>query len=192
MLDAMRGYLQIAEGLSALARERAVGFARSALAQTGVDVDRLGATLADLASAGRSNQALLVNFVRAEIDRTVAALGVVSAADVAKVTASLDRLERRLAALEAAVEEPGGPAPEHHGGDAPVVSPDLAAARRATPPAAGTPTPPAAARAPRKTAARKPTASRAATAAGAKAGASAAGKAKATPTDGASAGTEAP
>lgn len=110
-LDALRGYVQLASGLTEVTRRRAVDEAKALLAQR-PDLDQIVSaqadtgkrvsaargqvqTLADeLMATSKSNRDLLGAFVRAELERGVAALGLVRAEE-------LDDLRARLARLEA-------------------------------------------------------------------------------------------
>ena len=109
VLDGLRGYVQLASGLSDVTRERALAAAKSLLAQgeAGVGVvvptpvrTQVGALTDDLMATSRANRSLLVNLVRAEVERSVARLGLVSQQELAAATRRSQSLERRVEELE--------------------------------------------------------------------------------------------
>jgi polyhydroxyalkanoate synthesis regulator phasin len=109
VLDGLRGYIQLASGLTDVTRERARSAAKSLLAQgeagAGVVVPpalraQVGALTEDLLATSRANRALLVNLVRAEVERSVARLGLVSQQELAAASRRSQSLERRVEELE--------------------------------------------------------------------------------------------
>lgn len=115
VLDGLRGYLQLAIGLTEVSRERAREAARLLVAQGGtwvgavvpdtVRVQVISLT-DDLLATSRTNRNLLLSVVRGEVERTVARLGLVSAQDLTTAGRRLDRVERRVTDLEAQVVGP--------------------------------------------------------------------------------------
>ena len=112
VLDGLRGYLQLASGLTDVTRERARAAARAVVAQGGTSVGavvpdtvrvQVVSLTDDLLATSRANRDLLLHLVRGEVERTVARLGLVSAQDLAGAGRRLDRIERRLTDLEAQV-----------------------------------------------------------------------------------------
>ena len=121
-LDALRGYLQLAGGLTEVTRRRAVQEAKALLALRpdldglipektkgrASDVSGQVQALADeLMATSKANRDLLTAFVRAEVERGVAGLRLVRADE-------LDALRARVARLEATV--PGATAPARKAG----------------------------------------------------------------------------
>ena len=109
VLDGLRGYIQLASGLTDVTRDRALAAAKSLLAQgeAGVGVvvptpvrAQVGALTDDLLATSRTNRTLLVNLVRAEVERSVARLGLVSQQELAAATRRSSSLERRVEELE--------------------------------------------------------------------------------------------
>ena len=109
VLDGLRGYIQLASGLTDVTRERALAAAKSLLAQgeagVGVVVPtpvriQVGALTDDLLATSRANRDLLINLVRAEVERSVARLGLVSQQELAAATRRSQSLERRVEELE--------------------------------------------------------------------------------------------
>ena len=109
VLDGLRGYIQLASGLTDVTRDRALAAAKTLLAQgeAGVGVvvptpvrAQVGALTDDLLATSRTNRTLLVNLVRAEVERSVARLGLVSQQELAAATRRSTSLERRVEELE--------------------------------------------------------------------------------------------
>ena len=112
VLDGLRGYLQLAIGLTEVSRERAREAARLLVAQGGTSVGavvpdtvrvQVISLTDDLLATSRTNRNLLLSVVRGEVERTVARLGLVSAQDLTTAGRRLDRVERRVTDLEAQV-----------------------------------------------------------------------------------------
>jgi polyhydroxyalkanoate synthesis regulator phasin len=115
VLDGLRGYLQLAIGLTEVSRERAREAARLLVAQGGTSVGavvpdtvriQVISLTDDLLATSRTNRNLLLSVVRGEVERTVARLGLVSAQDLTTAGRRLDRVERRVTDLEAQVVGP--------------------------------------------------------------------------------------
>ena len=84
VLDGLRGYLQLATGLTDVTRERALAAAKALAAQgeasVGVVVPesvrtQVSALADDLVATSKANRDLLVSLVRVEVERSVARLG---------------------------------------------------------------------------------------------------------------------
>lgn len=108
VLEGLRGYLQLATGLTDVTRERARAAARALVAQGEAGVgavvppvrSQVTALTEDLLATSKANRDLLMHLVRGEVERSVSRLGLVSAQDLAAATRRADRLERRVAELE--------------------------------------------------------------------------------------------
>jgi polyhydroxyalkanoate synthesis regulator phasin len=112
VLDGLRGYLQLATGLTEVTRERARAAARSLVAQGGAGVDavvpapvksQVTTLTEDLLATSKANRDLLVHLVRGEVERSVARLGLVSRADLDAERRRADRLAARVRELETTV-----------------------------------------------------------------------------------------
>jgi polyhydroxyalkanoate synthesis regulator phasin len=112
VLDGLRGYLQLATGLTDVTRERARAAARSVVAQGGASVDavvpqqvksQVTTLTEDLLAASKANRALLLHLVRAEVERSVARLGLVSKVELDAERRRADRLEAKVRELETKV-----------------------------------------------------------------------------------------
>lgn len=108
VLEGLRGYLQLATGLTDVTRERARAAARALVAQGEAGVgavvppvrSQVTALTEDLLATSKANRDLLMHLVRGEVERSVSRLGLVSAQDLAAETRRSHRLERRVAELE--------------------------------------------------------------------------------------------
>ena len=112
--DAVRGYLQLAMGLTEVTKQKANDAAKAVAGQLGIQgEDALAGagvaagiasqqvqTLAeDLLAAARSNRKLLTDLVRVEVDAVVNRLGITDQKQVEAVRATLAKLEEQLAGL---------------------------------------------------------------------------------------------
>lgn len=109
VLDGLRGYIQLANGLTDVTRARALATARALVAQGEAGVgavvpapvrSQVGTITEDLLATSKANRDLLVNLVRAEVERSVARLGLVSAQELQASTRRSRSLERRVEELE--------------------------------------------------------------------------------------------
>jgi polyhydroxyalkanoate synthesis regulator phasin len=103
MLEALRGYVTLASGLTEASRRKALDTARAVLSQApgqdGAPAQRQMQQLADeLLATARSNRELLRQLVRGEVQRAVHALGLVREAEFSALSARVERVERTLAA----------------------------------------------------------------------------------------------
>ncbi len=103
VMDALRGYVQLANGLTEVTRQRAQQAAKALLQQTGADALTSGLTgkvtdLADeIVATSKSNRKLLQAIVENEVEGAVARLGFVRSEEVAALTRRVEGLERELA-----------------------------------------------------------------------------------------------
>ncbi len=108
VLDGLRGYLQLATGLTDVTRERARAAAKALVAQGEASVgavapgvrEQVSLLTDDLLAASRANRNLLVNLVRTEVEHSVARLGLVSSHEVDAATRRARALEKRVEELE--------------------------------------------------------------------------------------------
>lgn len=103
VLDAVRGYLQLASGVTEMSRQRALSAARSMLSGSGSGTEQVSSLAEDIVETSRSNRDALVALIRTELDRALSRLGLATAEEVAALSA-------RITALEAAGSPPAGPA----------------------------------------------------------------------------------
>ncbi len=135
VMDAVRGYVQLASGLGDVTRARATEIAKSLLAG-GRDVPGPGAvkdqvsSLADeIMTQSKANRDLVLTVVRAEVERAVASLGFAASDEVGVLRRRVERLEDQLAASGSAAssgsvrEGKAAPAPRPSTASAPKPGP---------------------------------------------------------------------
>jgi len=118
VMDALRGYVQLASGLTEVTRQRAEAAAKALLQQTGADklTSGLSTKVNDLAdeivATSKSNRQLLQAIVTNEVEGAVARLGFVRSEEVAALTRRVRTLEGELAEarVPARPAAPAGPA----------------------------------------------------------------------------------
>ena len=102
VMDAVRGYVQLASGLTEVTKQRAQQAAKALLQQTGADTLTTGLStkvteLADeIVATSKSNRQLLQAIVANEVEGAVARLGFVRSEEVAALTRRVQHLEREL------------------------------------------------------------------------------------------------
>jgi hypothetical protein len=107
VLDALRGYVQLASGLTEVTRQKAQAAAKALLQQTGADSLTTGLTgkvseLTDeIVATSKSNRQLLQAIVSNEVEGAVARLGFVRSEEVAALTRRVQTLEGELAEARA-------------------------------------------------------------------------------------------
>jgi polyhydroxyalkanoate synthesis regulator phasin len=114
VLDGLRGYLQLANGLSDVTRERARAAAKNLVAQGEASVGavlpgslkaQVSSLTEDLIATSKANRALLVGLVGTEVERATARLGLAMSGELDAAKRRAQRLEQRLADLEREVRE---------------------------------------------------------------------------------------
>jgi polyhydroxyalkanoate synthesis regulator phasin len=116
VMDALRGYVQLANGLTEVTKQRAQQAAKALLQQTGADALTSGLTgkVSDLAdeivATSKSNRQLLQAIVANEVEGAVARLGFVRSEEVAALTRRVEGLERELADANEALASTAAPA----------------------------------------------------------------------------------
>jgi polyhydroxyalkanoate synthesis regulator phasin len=140
VLDGLRGYIQLANGLTDVTRERARLAAKTLVAQGEASVGavlpdslkaQVGSLTEDLIATSKVNRALLVNLVAAEVERATSRLGLTLASELEAAEARSKRLEQKVAELERELHDAQAasaapkPAPK-------TAAPKTAAARKTT------------------------------------------------------------
>lgn len=100
VLDVMKGYWQVANGLSDVAVQRARELAE-ALTSQGVEVtsqtqEQVQVLTDEILEASRTNRDLLTGLIRTEVDRAVGRMGFVREEELAAVRHHVQRLEDQL------------------------------------------------------------------------------------------------
>ena len=103
VMDALRGYVQLANGLTEVTKQKAQAAAKALLQQTGADALTTRASdLADeIVATSKSNRQLLQAIVTNEVEGAVARLGFVRSEEVAALTRRVQTLEGELAEARA-------------------------------------------------------------------------------------------
>ena len=114
VLDGLRGYLQLASGLTDVTRERAMAVAKTLAAQGEASVGavlpeslktQVGSLAKDLIATSKANRALLVGLVGAEVERATSRLGLTFAGELEAAKRRSARLEQKVAELERELRE---------------------------------------------------------------------------------------
>ncbi len=107
VLDAVRGYLQLAGGVTELSRQRATAAAKamlsSSLAPSEVTKEQVASAAESLVATSRTNRDAIVTLIRAEIDRGLGRMGLSTSDEVAG-------LAERVRSLESTIREMQGTA----------------------------------------------------------------------------------
>jgi polyhydroxyalkanoate synthesis regulator phasin len=118
VMEALRGYVQLASGLTEVTKQKAQAAAKALLQQTGAEnlTSGLSTKVSDLAdeivATSKSNRQLLQAIVTNEVEGAVARLGFVRTEEVAALTRRVQTLETELAEARATSPvEPAGDAP---------------------------------------------------------------------------------
>ncbi|MEH0846074.1 hypothetical protein V6U81_27210 [Micromonospora sp. CPCC 205711] len=145
MQDAWRAYLELAMGLTEAPRKRAQDAVRRLVGTGGATAAQVQALAEELVSTGAANREALTKLVRFEVDRTLGAVGLATADEVAELTRRVHELERQLREAKAGPNPllPGAPAAAPGAvppaGPAATVAPESGAGASGAPaPAAGT------------------------------------------------------
>lgn len=114
VLDGLRAYLQLANGLTDITRDRALTVAKSLVAQGEASVGavlpeslkaQVGSLTDDLITTSKANRALLVGLVRAEVERATTRLGLTMTSELKAIERRSQRLEQKVAELERELRE---------------------------------------------------------------------------------------
>ena len=114
VLDGLRGYLELANGLTDVTRERARVAAKTLVAQGEASVGavlpeslkaQVGSLTEDLIATSKANRALLLGLVGTEVERATARLGLAMAGELEAAQRRAQRLEQRVAELERELRE---------------------------------------------------------------------------------------
>jgi len=129
VMDALRGYVQLANGLTEVTKQKAQAAAKALLQQTGADqlTTKVGDLADEIVATSKSNRQLLQAIVANEVEGAVARLGFVRSEEVAALTRRVQLLETELAD----VQVPAAAAPVADEAPA-VTAPAKKTARKAT------------------------------------------------------------
>jgi hypothetical protein len=112
VMDALRGYVQLANGLTEVTKQKAQAAAKALLQQTGADslTTRVSDLADEIVATSKSNRQLLQAIVANEVEGAVARLGFARSEEVAGLTRRVKALETELAEVRAAASAPVAPA----------------------------------------------------------------------------------
>ncbi|MFB6398527.1 phasin family protein [Polymorphospora lycopeni] len=96
MPDAWRAYLELALGLTEASKKKAERVARNLVGAGGATAAQLQAMAEELVTTSAANREALTKLVRFEVDRTLGAVGLATAEEVADLTTRVRDLEREL------------------------------------------------------------------------------------------------
>ena len=101
MLEGLRGYLQLASGVTEVtaskARDAAMSLVNQGMQLTGKTPDMVGSVqdiADDLVATSKQNREMLVGMIRTEVDRAVGRMGFVREDELAALRARVERLEK--------------------------------------------------------------------------------------------------
>jgi polyhydroxyalkanoate synthesis regulator phasin len=101
VLEGLRGYLQLASGVTEVtaskARDAAMSLVNQGMQLTGKTPDVVGSVqdiADDLMETSKQNREMLVGMIRTEVDRAVGRMGFVREDELAALRARVERLER--------------------------------------------------------------------------------------------------
>ncbi|BCJ67944.1 phasin family protein [Polymorphospora rubra] len=101
MPDAWRAYLEMALGLTEASKKKAERAARNLVGAGGATAAQLQAMAEELLTTSAANREALTKLVRFEVDRTLGAVGLATAEEVADLTTRVRDLERELIETQA-------------------------------------------------------------------------------------------
>ncbi len=101
MLDAVKNYLALANGVTEVTRQRAVSAARALVASGEATAEQVSNLADDLLTTSRNNRDTVVALIRYEIDRALVRLGLATSEEISS-------LAQRLASVEQSVRDAVG------------------------------------------------------------------------------------
>jgi polyhydroxyalkanoate synthesis regulator phasin len=112
VMDALRGYVQLANGLTEVTRQRAQQAAKALLQQSGAEslTTRVSDLADEIVATSKSNRQLLQAIVANEVEGAVARLGFARVEEVAALSRRIETLKREVAELQAAATDLSAPA----------------------------------------------------------------------------------
>jgi polyhydroxyalkanoate synthesis regulator phasin len=114
--DALKNYLTLASGLTEVGRQRAVAASKALVAQGEATAEQVSSLAEDLIQTSKSNREMVTALVRNEVEKAMNVVGLATAD-------SVDRLTKRLQALEAALRDASTDKPAAKGAAKPAAKP---------------------------------------------------------------------
>ena len=96
MIDAIKGYVALASGLTEVTRQRATAAAKALVAQGEATAGQVQALADDLVAQSKSNREAVVSLVRYEVDKALGRVGLVSKDEVVSLQRRVKQLEGQL------------------------------------------------------------------------------------------------
>lgn len=103
MLEGLRGYVQLATGLTEVtaskARDAAMGLVNQGMQLTGKTPDVMGSVqdiADDLVTTSKQNREMLIGLIRTEVDRAVGRMGFVREEELAALRTRVEHLEAEV------------------------------------------------------------------------------------------------
>ena len=131
MKDALKGYLELANGLTEVSLQKATAAAKALVAQGEATAGQVTSLADDLLAQSRSNSEALAALVKFEVDKTLGRVGLASIDEVNELTARVRSLEAQLregAGPAATVPAPAKAVPQQPAAKRPAKSPTKTAA----------------------------------------------------------------
>lgn len=143
MKDAIKGYLQLANGLSEVTRQRATAAAKALVAQGEATAGQVQSLADDLVAQSKQNREAVASLVRFEVDKALKRVGLVAQDEVDALKARIKTLEGQLRAQggSAAAKAPAAKAPAKKAAKAPAKKAAKKAPAKPAPAKAPAPTP---------------------------------------------------
>lgn len=103
VMDALRGYLQLAGGVTEMSRQRATAMAKAMLSSPEATRDQVATLANDLIEASKMNRDAVATLVKYEVDRGLGRLGFATAEELTEMAARVRSLESDVRELRQAV-----------------------------------------------------------------------------------------
>ncbi len=103
VMDALRGYLQLANGVTEMSRQRATAMAKAMLSSPEATREQVATLANDLVEASKANRDAVASLVKYEVDRGLGRLGFATAEELTEMTARVRSLESEVRDLRQAV-----------------------------------------------------------------------------------------
>jgi polyhydroxyalkanoate synthesis regulator phasin len=103
VLESVKNYLVVANGVTSGTRERASAAARTLVTQSESTAGQVHALAGELVSQSKGNREAIIALVRYEVDRALGRVGLASSDEVAALRARVRTLEAHLRTAEARI-----------------------------------------------------------------------------------------
>ncbi len=100
MRDALKSYLALASGLTEVTKQRALGVAKTLVAQGEATAEQVTSLAEDLVAQSKQNREAVTALVKYEVDRALGRVGLAAAEEVTALTKRVRELEATLRELQ--------------------------------------------------------------------------------------------